>query len=83
MTTKTPNPQTEQDAPGPLEVRAVTIREERPPLTVPEAADELRVTPTTLRRWIAQGTVLAVRPGKAFLIPAVEVERLLTPASLR
>ena len=60
-----------------------TLREERPPLTVPEAAAELRVSTVTLRRWIAQGTVLAVRPGKAYLIPHRELERLLAPRGAR
>lgn len=56
----------------------------RPPsYTVPEAAAELRVSTVTLRRWIAQGLVVATRPGKAYLIPSAEVDRLLTPASQR
>jgi excisionase family DNA binding protein len=67
----------------PMTKTSQTLREERPPLTVPEAAAELRVSPVTLRRWIAQGLVLAVRPAKAYLVPAVEVDRLLTPSSKR
>ena len=48
-------------------------------LTLPEAADQLRVQVRTLRGWIAQGELLAARPGKAYLIPRSEVERLLRP----
>lgn len=60
-----------------------TLREDRPPLTVPEAAVELRVSPVTLRRWIAQGLIVAIKPGRNYLIPSAELDRLLTPASAR
>lgn len=60
-----------------------TTPAEQLPLTVPEAAAELRVATATLRRWIAQGTVLAIRPGKAYLIPRQELDRLLGRAGSR
>lgn len=48
-------------------------------LTLPEAAAQLRVQVRTLRGWIAQGELLAARPGKHYLVPRSEVERLLRP----
>ena len=48
-------------------------------LTVPETASALRVGVATVRTWIAQGTILASRPGKQYLIPTSEVERLGRP----
>lgn len=56
---------------------------QEPPLTVPEAAQALRVSTTTLRNWIAQGTVLSIRPGRCYLVPRSELNRLLTPRSGR
>lgn len=53
------------------------------PYTVPEAAALLRVSPATVRTWIAQGTICAIQPGRAYLIPRPEVHRLITPAAAR
>jgi excisionase family DNA binding protein len=44
-----------------------------------EAANILRRTPRTIRRWISLGLLQAVRPaGGNPLIPRSEIERLLT-----
>lgn len=70
-------------------MRAMTKRppaaaaEPEAPYTVPEAAALLRISTTTLRNWIAQGVLVAIRPGRNWLIPRREVERLLTPSSSR
>lgn len=37
-------------------------------LKVSECADEARVTPTTVRRWIRNGTLLAVKMGGVYRI---------------
>lgn len=52
-------------------------------LTVPEVAASLRVTPATIRNWIAQGTIVALRNGRHYRIPRRELDRLLTPRSAR
>jgi excisionase family DNA binding protein len=53
------------------------------PLTIPEAAQALRVSVPTIRSWIAQGTLTSVRPPHArrHLIERSEVARLLGRAS--
>lgn len=48
-------------------------------LTVPEAASQLRVGVSTLRGWIAQGVVEVAKPGRSYLIPQREVDRMLAP----
>lgn len=52
-------------------------------LTVPEVAARLRVTPATIRNWIAQGTIVALQNGRHYRIPRRELDRLLTPRSAR
>jgi excisionase family DNA binding protein len=47
-------------------------------LTVREAAQVLRVSAQTLRRWVHAGRMDAIQPGRDILIPAHEVERLMT-----
>jgi excisionase family DNA binding protein len=50
-------------------------------LTVAEACRVLRVTPPTMRRWIAEGAIQARRLGRHYRIDASEVQRLLKPAA--
>lgn len=50
-------------------------------LTVQEAAERIRSSPESVRRWIRQGRIKAFRPGGTRLgyrIPEPEVERFLT-----
>jgi excisionase family DNA binding protein len=50
-------------------------------LTVKEAAERIRSTPESVRRWIRQGRLVAFRPGGTKLgyrIPEQELERFLT-----
>lgn len=46
-------------------------------LTVAEVAAQLRVDPTTVRRWIAAGELPASRLGKNFRIAAADVDAFL------
>jgi len=49
-------------------------------LTVQEVADLYRVHPGTVRRWVRDEMVTAVRtPGRGIRVRRVEVERLLAP----
>lgn len=49
----------------------------RPTVTVKEAARLLRVTPRTVRNWIASGRIQATRVSeRVMLVPLSEVERL-------
>lgn len=49
-------------------------------LTVPEFATALRVSPATIRNWIAQGTVVALNHGgRHYRIPRSELDRMLRP----
>mgnify|MGYP000867386130 CR=1 FL=1 len=45
--------------------------------TVNEAALRLRISPESIRRGVASGTVRAVRFGRSLRIAEVEVQRLL------
>lgn len=47
------------------------------PRTVSAAADELNVSVSTIRAWIAQRRIAFIRLGRAIRIPAGEIERLL------
>lgn len=50
-------------------------------LTVQEAAERIRSSPESVRRWIRQGRIKAFRPGGTKLgyrIPEPEMERFLT-----
>jgi len=49
-------------------------------LTVEEAAERIRTTPQTVRRWLRDGKLRGVRPGGTKLgwrIPESEVQKLL------
>jgi excisionase family DNA binding protein len=51
-----------------------------PLLTVPQVADEFQVTAQTIRNWIDQGVLPAVRVGRAFRIRRADVDALLDRA---
>jgi excisionase family DNA binding protein len=49
-----------------------------PWLTLAEIADELRMSPATIRSWISKGTLQAMRPGKRkLLVRRSELDRML------
>jgi excisionase family DNA binding protein len=49
-------------------------------VTVAEAAEYLDVAPKTIRKWIAEGRLSAVRPGpRTIRIDLAELERLAEP----
>ena len=50
---------------------------ERPPRTVEQAAEELNISISTIRAWIAQRRIGYVRLGRAVRIPAEEILRVL------
>lgn len=53
------------------------------PLTVDQAADELGLSPHTVRAWIARRQIGHIRLGKrAIRIPVGEVSRLLETGSV-
>jgi excisionase family DNA binding protein len=49
-------------------------------LTVPQVAEEFQVTAQTIRNWIDQGIIPAVRLGRAFRIARSDVDALLARA---
>ena len=53
------------------------VRTDSKPRTVEQAAEELNLSPATIRAWIAQRRLGHVRLGRAIRIPAEEVRRLL------
>ena len=50
-------------------------------LTVPQVAEEFQVTAQTIRNWIDQGVLPAVRVGRAFRVRSEDVDALLERAS--
>ena len=46
-------------------------------LTVQRAANDLTLSPKTLRAWIARRRIEVVRIGRAVRIPASEVDRII------
>src|SRR5713226_7203656 len=52
-------------------------------LTVPEAAALLRVSPITIRRYIADGQLPAVRVGKGVRIEREALDQFLSPIAPR
>ena len=50
-------------------------------LTVPQVAEEFQVTAQTIRNWIDQGILPAVRVGRAFRVRREDVDELLERAS--
>ena len=50
-------------------------------LTVPQVAEEFQVTAQTIRNWIDQGVLRAVRVGRAFRVRREDVDALLERAS--
>jgi excisionase family DNA binding protein len=47
-------------------------------LTVEEAAERLRVSRETVRRWVRMGRLAGVHVGRHWLIPPAEIERVLS-----
>ena len=63
-----------------MQHRGDVRQEERHDFLVEEFAELFRVHVSTARRWIAQGSVRAIRlPGGQYRIPAAEIERLRQP----
>jgi excisionase family DNA binding protein len=53
-------------------------RPEDPWLTLAEIAEELRMSPATIRSWISKGTLRAMRPGqRKWLVRRSELDRML------
>jgi excisionase family DNA binding protein len=49
-----------------------------PWLTLAEIAEELRMSPATIRSWISKGTLRAMRPGqRKLLVRRSELDRML------
>lgn len=46
-------------------------------LTVPEASKLLRVSEHTIYLWLRSGKLKSVRPGRRWLIPEEEIQKLL------
>jgi excisionase family DNA binding protein len=55
--------------------------QQRQLLTVPQVAEEFQVTAQTIRNWIDQGVLPAVRVGRAFRVRREDVDALLERAS--
>ena len=50
-----------------------------PALTVPEVADRLRVTQSTVKRWLRTGLLTGYQPsGRAWLVYPTDLERFVT-----
>ncbi len=47
-------------------------------LTVPEVADYLRVSVATVRRWCADGTLPAIKAGRAYRVPQASLDKFNT-----
>lgn len=57
--------------------------EEDPWLTLAEIADELRMSPATIRSWISKGTLRATRAGKRkWLVRRSELDRMIAGADM-
>ncbi len=54
------------------------MSENSPLLTIPEFAAALRVKPSCVRRWLAEGKVTRVHVGRLVRIPTTEVERIVS-----
>jgi excisionase family DNA binding protein len=46
-------------------------------LTVPEAAESIRLTRAGVRRWILEERIATIRVGRRVLIPGSEIDRIL------
>jgi len=56
-------------------------RDDDPWLTVQQVSDELKIHPATVRVWIKQERLRAVRAGKGFRVRRSEVDRALRAGS--
>ena len=50
-------------------------------LTVSQVAEQLQVTPQTIRNWIDTGVLAAIRVGRGFRVRRADVDALLDRAS--
>jgi excisionase family DNA binding protein len=57
------------------------LTRQRQLLTVPQVAEQFQVTAQTIRNWIDQGVLPAVRVGRAFRVRREDVDALLERAS--
>lgn len=48
-------------------------------LTVAEASDRARVTPDTIRRWVAEGRLTRHQAGRLVRVARAELDTLMTP----
>lgn len=48
-------------------------------LTIPKAAERLRVSHMTIRRYIEHGLLDPIKPGRDYLIPASQLDALQRP----
>ena len=53
------------------------VRTQTQPRTVEQAAEELNLSPATIRAWIVQRRLGHVRLGRAVRIPVEEIRRVL------
>ena len=53
------------------------VRTDNRPRTVDETAEELSLSPATIRAWIAQRRLGHVRLGRAVRVPHDEIKRML------
>lgn len=51
-------------------------------LSIEATAEQLSISPWTVRAWIAQGKLGSAKLGSRRLVPQSEVERLITEASI-
>src|SRR5205807_8307066 len=57
--------------------------EDDPWLTLAEIAEELRLSPATIRSWISKGTLRAMRAGRRkWLVRRSELDRMLAGADM-
>jgi excisionase family DNA binding protein len=47
-------------------------------LSVPQAAEQLNVTKSCLRRWILERRIATIKLGRLIRIPSAEIERLVS-----
>lgn len=55
----------------------MSAERERSPRTVEQAAEDLNLSPSTVRAWIAQRRLGFIRLGRAVRIPSAEIDRVL------
>jgi excisionase family DNA binding protein len=53
------------------------MKSEQPVRTIAQTAEELGLSPATIRAWIRQRRIGYVRLGRAIRIPASEIQRIV------